>query len=153
MFQGILAKLGHSDDSRCSCGGKETPENLLLDCRELRKQQKSLRESLGCRASLRVLLHTKLGVERTLEFLKETRVTTRKWLQERKGRDERKEGERKKKEIVRLGRRKSRRGEGMFLSFFLISLGIDPQYPSEYIDPSLLYLYPELRGANPSRPT
>jgi hypothetical protein len=83
-----LAKLGHSDDNRCSCGGKETPEHLLLSCRELREQQKELREGLGCRASLRVLLHTKVGVKRTLEFLKKTRVATRKWLQERKDRGE-----------------------------------------------------------------
>jgi hypothetical protein len=92
-LRAYLAKLGHSDSNRCSCGGKETLEHLLLSCRELRKQQKCLREGLGCRASLKVLLHTKLGVERTLEFLKETRVATRKWLQERKDKEERERGE------------------------------------------------------------
>jgi ribonuclease HI len=88
-FRAYLAKLGHSDSNRCSCGGKETPEHLLLSCRELRKQQRVLQEGLGSRASLKVLLHTKLGVERTLEFLKETKVATRKWLQERKDKEER----------------------------------------------------------------
>jgi ribonuclease HI len=88
-LKAYLAKLGHSDSDRCSCGGKETPEHLLLSCRDLRDQQKELRESLGCRASLRILLHTKIGVEKTLEFLKRTKVATRKRLLERQEREER----------------------------------------------------------------
>jgi hypothetical protein len=44
---------------------------------------------LGCRASLRVLLHTKTGVEKTLEFLKNTKVATRKRLLQRQEREER----------------------------------------------------------------
>jgi hypothetical protein len=77
------------NSDRCSCGGKETPEHLLLSCRELREQQRELRESVGGRVSLRILLHTKIGVEKTLEFLEKTKVATKKWLQERKEREER----------------------------------------------------------------
>jgi hypothetical protein len=62
---------------------------LLLSCRELRDQQRDLRESLGCRPSLRVLLHTKVGAEKTLEFLKRTKVATRKRLLERQEREQR----------------------------------------------------------------
>jgi ribonuclease HI len=88
-LRAYLAKLGHVDNDRCSCGGRETPEHLLLSCRELRSQQRDLQEGLGCRASLRVLLHTKVGVEKTLEFLKATKVATRKWLKKRQDKEER----------------------------------------------------------------
>jgi hypothetical protein len=56
-LRAYLARLEHSESDRCSCGGKETPEHLLLSFRELRAQQKDLREGLGGRASLRTLLH------------------------------------------------------------------------------------------------
>jgi hypothetical protein len=106
-FRVYLAKLGHSGSNRCSCGGKETPEHLLLGCRELRRQQKILREGLGSRASLKVLLHTKLGVECTLEFLKETKVATRKWLQERKNKEERERREEEEEEEEEVKDRES----------------------------------------------
>ena len=100
-FKSYLAKLGYSKNDRCSCGGKETPEHLLLSCRELRVQQRELYEGLGCRASLRVLLHTKVGVEKTLEFIKKTKVATRKRLREREEEEEREEREEREEEVER----------------------------------------------------
>jgi ribonuclease HI len=97
-IRAYLAKLGHSDNDRCSCGGRETPEHLLLSCRNLRNQQKELRESLGCRASLQVLLHMKTGVEKTLKFLKRTKIATRKWLLERQDREDREREEEEEEE-------------------------------------------------------
>jgi hypothetical protein len=91
-LRAYLARLGPVDSDRCSCGGKETPEHLLLSCRELRRQQKELQDSLGCRPSLWVLLHTKMGVEKTLDFLKRTKIATRKRLLKRQEREQR-EGE------------------------------------------------------------
>ena len=37
----------------------------------------------GARLSLPLLMHTKIGIEKTLNFLKNTRVCTRKWHLER----------------------------------------------------------------------
>ena len=37
----------------------------------------------GLRLSLKLLMHTKIGIGKTLSFLKETRLCTRKWHLER----------------------------------------------------------------------
>jgi hypothetical protein len=45
-------------------------------------------ELSGTRLSLQVLLHTKIGIEKILAFLKETGITTRKWHLNRKQEEE-----------------------------------------------------------------
>lgn len=42
----------------------------------------------GIRLSLSTLLHTKIGIEGTLRFLRETRIATRRWHLERRGEEE-----------------------------------------------------------------
>ena len=42
----------------------------------------------GLRPSLKLLMHTKIGIEKILGFLKETRLCTRKWHLERGQEDE-----------------------------------------------------------------
>jgi hypothetical protein len=37
----------------------------------------------GVRLSLRLLMHTKIGIEKTLGFLKQTRLCSKKWHLER----------------------------------------------------------------------
>ena len=74
-----LYRLGHSNSDLCCCGKRETAEHLLLSCKELRIARKKLQEELlGTRLGLPVLLHTKTGIEKTLGFLKETSIATRK---------------------------------------------------------------------------
>ena len=83
-LKSYLFRLGHSDSDRCRCGQKETSEHLLLSCRKLQVARAKLLDELNCtRLSLRVLLHTKTGIEKTLAFLRETRIVTRKWHLER----------------------------------------------------------------------
>jgi ribonuclease HI len=83
-IKSYLFRLGHSDSDRCQCGKKETSEHLLLSCRKLQTARAKLQDELrGTRLSLRLLLHTKTGIEKTLAFLKETRIVTRKWHLER----------------------------------------------------------------------
>ena len=75
-----LYKLGHVESSICRCGVLETAEHLLLSCREpdLVQPRAKLRDELqGARLSLPLLLHTKIGIEKTLVFLKETSICTR----------------------------------------------------------------------------
>jgi ribonuclease HI len=75
-----LYRLGHSNSDLCRCGKRETAEHLLLSCKELRVARKKLQdELLGTRLSLPILLHTKTGIEKTLGFLKETSIATRRW--------------------------------------------------------------------------
>ena len=59
---------------------KETPKHLLITCPELGLARQKLKAQLKTtRLSLELLLHSKLGIEKTLQFLKETGVGTRKW--------------------------------------------------------------------------
>ena len=58
---------------------------MLLSCKTLAAARSRLRDALqGTRLSLRILLHTKTGIEKTLIFLKETGIVTRNWHLERK---------------------------------------------------------------------
>ena len=67
--------------------GKESTEHLLLSCKELRGERKTLEKGIG-RISLPVLLHMKISIEKTLGFLKHTGIATRKWIYERIEQDE-----------------------------------------------------------------
>lgn len=52
------------------------------------KARSKLRDEMkGARLSLLLLMHTKIGIEKTLEFLKTTRLCTRKWYLERRQRE------------------------------------------------------------------
>jgi ribonuclease HI len=77
-----LARFGHAENDYCRCGKRESAQHLLLSCREpgLAQARAKLRDRLqGARLDLRLLLHTKIGIEHTLDFLNETRICTRKW--------------------------------------------------------------------------
>ena len=84
-LKSYLYRLGHSESDLCQCGRRETAEHLLLSCKTLAAARSRLRDGLqGTRLSLKILLHTKTGIEKTLIFLKETGIVTRKWHLERK---------------------------------------------------------------------
>jgi len=83
-FKSYLYRLSHSDSDTCSCGKRETPEHLLLSCSELHTARKQLMVDLkSTRLSLPLLLHTKIGIKKTLVFLKAIGIATRKWHLER----------------------------------------------------------------------
>ena len=58
------------------------------------------KELEGCSLGLRLLLHTKIGIEKTLGFLTQTRIVTRKWHLERRERGEELVEETKENELV-----------------------------------------------------
>jgi hypothetical protein len=79
-FKSYLRRLGHSTNDRCRCGKSETPEHLLLSCSLYKEARQQLRTEMNnTRLDLVVLLHTKLGIEKTIRFLKETGIGTRSW--------------------------------------------------------------------------
>lgn len=93
-FKSYLHRLGHSETNTCSCGIKETPEHLLLTCSKLAAERRSLRTELkGIALSLPVLLHTSIGIEKTMAFLKSTGIATRKWHLQRREAEEEEERE------------------------------------------------------------
>ena len=73
-LKSYLCRLGLAGNDTCSCGGRETPEHLLLSCGTTSIERKGLRAELGgLELSLPLLLHTKIGIEKTLVFLKKDR--------------------------------------------------------------------------------
>jgi hypothetical protein len=100
-IKSYLYRLGHSDNDLCRCGKKETAQHLLLNCREYSADRVILKKELeGCSLGLRLLLHTKIGIEKTLGFLTQTRIVTRKWHLERRERGEELVEETKENELV-----------------------------------------------------
>ena len=75
-----LYRLGHAPNNRCTCGREETPRHLLLACPRLARPRARLKDRLCTnRLTLELLLGTSQGVISTLDFLKETRISTRRW--------------------------------------------------------------------------
>ena len=74
-FKAYLNRLGHTANDKCKCGKKETLEHLLLSCSLYSVARQQLRAKMNnSRLDLIVLLHTKLGIEKTIGFLKETGI-------------------------------------------------------------------------------
>ena len=87
-IKSYLYQLGHVQNNLCTCGDIETPKHLLLHCRVYKEERKILFNKVkkALRTSsitLLALLHTKQGIESTLVFLKETKISTRTWHTQR----------------------------------------------------------------------
>ena len=78
-FKAYLHKLGHCESALCGCGSIQTPEHLLLYCKYYRKARKKLQDTMKIPLSLPTLLHTKITISSTLEYIEETKIATRKW--------------------------------------------------------------------------
>lgn len=90
-IKSYLYRIGRVENNKCRCGKRETTEHLLLSCKQtdIAQARAKLRDQMqGLRLSLRLLMHTKIGIVKTLGFLKETRLCTRKWHLERGQEDE-----------------------------------------------------------------
>jgi ribonuclease HI len=83
-FKKYLHIRGHTSTDRCVCGATETIEHLLLSCPQYRSERRELQKELNTRSlSLNLLFHTSIGIKHTLCFLKNTRISTRRWHLER----------------------------------------------------------------------
>jgi ribonuclease HI len=79
-IRSYLHKLGHVTSDKCVCGTKETAQHLLLSCNDPKlvlARSKLKNELGGNRLTMALLLHTTIGIEKTLAFLRETSVCTR----------------------------------------------------------------------------
>src|SRR2546423_5731959 len=82
-FRSYLKRFAGQESDRCSCGNRQTPAHLLLECKEYREQRRTLKDKLrGLRLSLPLLLNSKLGLIPTLTFLRDTGISTREWMLE-----------------------------------------------------------------------
>jgi ribonuclease HI len=81
-FKSYLYRFSRWDTEICYfCNTRENPEHLLLHCKrysQIRNKIKS--EKQLNQLSLKILFSTKIGLDFLYEFLKQTKVATRKWL-------------------------------------------------------------------------
>ena len=84
-FKAYLHQLPDYDSKKCHeiCVRDQTPEHLLTACQHFKKEQTELKNQLR-KANLlytaKVLFTTQEGIKAVLQFLKKTKVRTRKWL-------------------------------------------------------------------------
>lgn len=79
-FKSYLKRIGKRNNDECLCGGHQTPRHLLLECRRYRTERNNVKDKMcSDRLTLPLLLHTNKGVEATLEYIKKTKICTRKW--------------------------------------------------------------------------
>ena len=87
-FKSYLCRLPAYENDLCMfCEKKQSPEHLLLSCKQLSAERRDLREAIRKEGTLRneqltlqMLLCTKVSVKHTLNFLKTTRIATRRWI-------------------------------------------------------------------------
>jgi hypothetical protein len=76
-----------TSSNKYKCGSIKTAEHLLLSCKKYRIKRKKLfseiKESLSTKANINpILLYTKIGIKKTLVFLKEISICVR-WYQKK----------------------------------------------------------------------
>jgi hypothetical protein len=81
-IKSYLYRLKLIANNKYKCGRIETTRHLLLECPLYKEQRRALlrrvREEVAVRAlTLPLLLYTKIGIQNTLVFLKETSIGTR----------------------------------------------------------------------------
>lgn len=84
-FKDYLVRLPDYDSRNChgNCHKIQNPEHLLTKCLYFKKEQRVLKNQLykeGLVSNIKMLFTTKQGIKAVLQFLKTTRVGTRKWL-------------------------------------------------------------------------
>lgn len=82
-FKSYLYRFNHVEDDRCYCSGtaKQTPRHLLLDCYLYRAERLSIKDALEKPIlNLTDLFTTNKGAQATAEFLRKTKISTRRWI-------------------------------------------------------------------------
>ncbi len=83
-FESYLHQLSENNSNKCYeiCNARQTSKHLLLNCRHYRAEQIKLKEKAQLKNTdtILTLFITKIGRIATLEYLKNTRIATRKWL-------------------------------------------------------------------------
>ncbi len=112
-FNSYLSKLPNQEKNTCRapCKGYQNPEHFFKDCWHFREAQKILKEQLrDLPVNLKTLFTTKQGKEAVLEFIKTTKVATRRW---RLGEEEEEERVVFDNEVDNLFREEERRIAGV----------------------------------------
>ena len=83
FFKSYLIRLPKYDSKNCNgdCNEIQTSKHLLINCRHFRDVQSQLIKKMKPQATtLRTLFNINEGIKNLAEFLKFTRIETRKWI-------------------------------------------------------------------------
>jgi len=87
-FKSYLHQLSENNSNKCYeiCNASQTSEHLLLNCKHYKSEQIKLKKKTQLKNTNIILTMFIIKIERiaTLKYLKNTRITTRKWLLETK---------------------------------------------------------------------
>ncbi len=87
-FKSYLHRLSENNLNKCyeTCNASQTSEHLLLNCKHYRSEQIKLKKKTQLKNTDIILTQFIIKIERiaTLKYLKNTWITTRKWLLETK---------------------------------------------------------------------
>jgi len=97
-IKSYLYRLKLVSNNKCKCGENKTTMHLLLSCLFYQEDRQNLlkriQEKVAIRAlTLPLILHTKIGIDAILLFLKETSICTRRWHLQRVEEEEEEEEE------------------------------------------------------------
>ena len=81
-FKSYLCRLFEYESNRCNekCNEKQTFENLLLYCCHYVNEQNKLKNNMKISITLRTLFNTDEDIKNVLNFIKNTRICTKKWV-------------------------------------------------------------------------
>jgi len=81
FFKSYLFRLPAYETNKCNgaCREIQTPEHLLINCRHYFNERQLLIKNMKIPVTLRTLFNTTEGIKNTMEFLKNTKICTRKW--------------------------------------------------------------------------
>ena len=81
-FRFYLVRFLNYSSNRCfTCGTKESPEHLILHCKNTKYVRNKLKKKFNIKElSLKNLFNTKIGQEFLFKFIEKTQIGTRNWL-------------------------------------------------------------------------
>ena len=82
-FKSYLKRLPDYNSDKCDCNDNniQSPAHLLLSCSKYQAEYSKIKEKLSVSdLSLKLLLNTREGIQTVFEFLKETKIASRKWI-------------------------------------------------------------------------
>ena len=81
-FKSYLCRLFAYESNRCNenCNEKQTSEHLLFHCRHYVNEQNELKNNMKILVTLRTLFNTDEGIKNVLNFIKNIRICTKKWI-------------------------------------------------------------------------
>jgi Ribonuclease HI len=88
FFRTYIGKIDRNIDLYCNCGEEtvQNPTHLVLECKNYRMERKKMFENLDNRhRTMEFLFSTRIGREKLVKFIEETKIASRQWWIDQNG--------------------------------------------------------------------